>query len=202
MSTNFFITGLPRSRTAWFSTLFMTGGIWCHHDLLGKVHSLAEFNRQMDKGQQSVGDSDSGLVWLWREFRELFPRARWLLIERDVTAAVASLGRAAQGSAWEEQVSEYIATLAVWLPQYQALVEEMLKDSRVSRVAYADLDDYASVAAAWRFLLPDGPALDQERFELLNALRVEVMAEKVPLEGSAQVIEDVKREFQHLTRKD
>lgn len=32
MSKNFFLVGLPRSRTAWFSALFTTGCTVCHHD--------------------------------------------------------------------------------------------------------------------------------------------------------------------------
>jgi len=193
MSTKFFITGLPRSRTAWLANLFTLGGPCgqhCHHDLLGKVESLVEFRRKMNHGA-ATGDSDSGLIWVFRKLREFYPAARWLLIERDPAASVESIRNMADGTPWSQAVSVYTATVDLWLPQYLELFELMLKDSRVARLPYAALENFEDVAAAWRFLLPQSPRLSRERFEFLHPLKVEVVPTKVPLQVAAQVIEEI-----------
>lgn len=190
--TNFFITGLPRSRTAWLANLFTTGAQVCHHDLLGKVDSLAEFELKL-RAAAVAGDADSGLVWIFPKLRELYPAARWLLIERDPADSVASIQRVSDGTPWAQAVSAYTDTLDLWLPQYLELTELMVKDSRVARLPYAALDDFESVAAAWRFLLPQQPRLARARFEFLHPLKVEVVPGKAPLQVAARLIEEIKQ---------
>lgn len=193
--SQFFITGLPRSRTAWLANLFTTGGPcgshqFCHHDLLGKVSSLAEFRRRMQLADHT-GDSDSGLVWIFPKLRELYPAARWILIERDPAESIASVRQVAGGTQWQQAVGAYCDTEELWLPQYVEHTERMLEDNRVARLPYALLDNYESVAAAWRFVCP-GSRLSRDRFELLHPLKVEVMPAKVRLGLSAGLIEEIK----------
>ena len=205
MNSNFFITGLPRSRTAWLANLFTTGcsgqsgtDQFCHHDLLGKVASLDEFKQKMRHcvtatapAGATVGDSDSGLVWIFPKLRELYPAARWLLVQRSSAEVVESVQKVAGGTQWEQQIRVFTESLDVWLPQYLDMTDLMLKDQRVRRLPYTALDDYESVAAAWRFLCPT-TRLSRARFEFLDKLRVEVIPEKVPLSVAASVIEEIR----------
>ncbi len=54
---NFYITGLPRSRTAWFSAYLTTGQVYCHHELAGKVKTLEDYESEMARAQ-FTGNSD------------------------------------------------------------------------------------------------------------------------------------------------
>jgi hypothetical protein len=59
--TPFFITGLPRSRTAWLANFFTTDHSFCYHDIsrVGSVWAILE-----STSSDFVGDSDSGLLTL------------------------------------------------------------------------------------------------------------------------------------------
>lgn len=79
----FFVTGLPRSRTSWFS-LYLD----CEHDLLGRV-TRAQFYEQMPRLN---GLSDSGLMFT--DFQDRWD-APTVIIERDpftVMQSMAALG--------------------------------------------------------------------------------------------------------------
>ena len=75
----FFITGLPRSRTAWMAAFLTDGHVFCHHELLKDCISKQQFYDEMSK--PSVGNSDSGLVFT--DFQERFPESKTVIIERN-----------------------------------------------------------------------------------------------------------------------
>lgn len=59
---NFYITGLPRSRTKWFSAFFMSDDIYCHHEGLNGCGSVDDFEERMSLPFSYVGNSDSSLA--------------------------------------------------------------------------------------------------------------------------------------------
>lgn len=77
----FFVTGLPRSRTAWLANFLTWGDCMCFHDIHGWTHTVLKTMR--DCPAQVVGFSNSVALLMWREFRVAFPQARWVVIERD-----------------------------------------------------------------------------------------------------------------------
>lgn len=79
----FFITGLPRSRTAWFSAMFTaTDDVFCYHDGLNGCKSLEEFKDKLSRRKEPiVGDSDSGLLLV--DLDRHFPGCKKVLIRRD-----------------------------------------------------------------------------------------------------------------------
>jgi hypothetical protein len=91
----FFITGLPRSRTAWLANLLTAAGSFCFHDAVladgsldGAVSVMLE--RLSRRPHESVGDSDSGLLF-WADLaRKRFPDSPFVIIERDPSACLAS----------------------------------------------------------------------------------------------------------------
>ena len=101
--TNFFITGLPRSRTAWMATFISTHPhVHCYHEGLKGCHSKEAFMNRMrpvpldeiEQGRDDllVGNSDSGLPLT--NFQDMFPGAPIVVIWRDfdeVAAAVTKL---------------------------------------------------------------------------------------------------------------
>jgi len=79
----FFVTGLPRSRTAWFSVFLSNGrDRFCYHELLSKCHSREDFYDAMESTEKygEVGNSDCGLPLT--DFQERWPKAPTLIVHR------------------------------------------------------------------------------------------------------------------------
>ena len=84
---NFFITGLPRSRTAWLAAYFTEGNVFCYHDGLKYLNSKEDFydlmhNAHRDYRLEMIGNSDSGLIFT--DFQTRFPGVPTVIIERPV----------------------------------------------------------------------------------------------------------------------
>ena len=84
-----FITGLPRSRTYWFSRYFSACGAPCHHEYLNGLRSKGEFWRSVNNG---FGHSDHMLYIT--DFEQRWPDARRLIIHRPIDEVYASLTKA------------------------------------------------------------------------------------------------------------
>lgn len=56
----FFITGLPRSRTAWFSAFMTASGHPCLHEGMNNCTSLSEYKKKI----RNTSDSNTGLVFI------------------------------------------------------------------------------------------------------------------------------------------
>lgn len=91
----FFITGLPRSRSAWFANLFTWGDSICYHDALcdGLTRSGdAPLKSLYDKleGERPRGHSCSSNVMAWRILDDWFPNAPWVVIDRPFSTTLQS----------------------------------------------------------------------------------------------------------------
>lgn len=88
MTPPIIITGLPRSRTAWFANLLTWGGSLVYHDGFYVSGSGVEKNLQrvIDRLRTGewTGHSDPANVLFWKRLHEEFPRAKWLVIHRDL----------------------------------------------------------------------------------------------------------------------
>lgn len=81
-----FVTGLPRSRTYWFSRYLSLCGAPCHHEYLNGLRSRGEFYQSVANG---VGNSDHMLHIT--DYEERFPDSRRLIIHRPLDEVVRSL---------------------------------------------------------------------------------------------------------------
>ena len=77
---NFCITGLPRSRTAWFAAYFTASGHLCAHEGMRGCNSVSEYYKKMEDYE---GDSNCGAV--------LINCKKTVIIERDPTEVKNSL---------------------------------------------------------------------------------------------------------------
>jgi len=82
---SFFITGLPRSRTKWFSEYFSAAGAPCIHDPVGYC-SREDVYELVEAG---IGISDSGL-WV-TDLVSKYPEVPVVVIERNVTESLYAL---------------------------------------------------------------------------------------------------------------
>ena len=87
---NYFVTGLPRSRTAWFAAYLTAQGGDCIHEGLTFFSHKADFDLLMSKRR---GLSDPGLMFT--DFQERFSGAgsRTVIIHREINEVRKSLKR-------------------------------------------------------------------------------------------------------------
>lgn len=76
-----FLTGLPRSRTAWFANLLTWGDSIVGHDV-----PSAQLMHDFHHGTLS-GHSCASNLLMWRQLHDLFPTARWAVIDRSFMSA-------------------------------------------------------------------------------------------------------------------
>lgn len=87
---NFFITGLPRSRTAWLANFMSSGKSICYHEGIDGCHSIEDYQKKMSiNGYKYIGDSDTGLPIL--DFQPIYPDSPVVIIRRDKQEVAESL---------------------------------------------------------------------------------------------------------------
>ena len=74
---NYFVIGLPRSRTAWLSAFLSQSGVHCHHEGLNGCKSIDEYKKKLGNG----GDSSTGLMMF--NINTMFPDAPIVIIEKN-----------------------------------------------------------------------------------------------------------------------
>lgn len=91
MPKTFFVTGLPRSGTAWMAT-FLSGcpGVTCVHEALRDLDRIEDLPAALPDEPFS-GTADSGLPFFLEEVEAIFPDAPWVLLDRAEAASRASL---------------------------------------------------------------------------------------------------------------
>ena len=173
MNPPFFLTGYPRSRTAWLANFFTTGPVFCHHDGLRGCKDLDALDRKLRmNGRTHVGDSDSALLLFHVELRARYPDAKWVLIERNSHDAIADFNRAFPG------VLNVTETLAAFAELEKGMVE--VRKFAV-RVGFDALNSEDVARRLWDHVLPSVP-FDAARWRMLDGLTVQPMAEKMRYE--------------------
>ena len=89
---NFFITGLPRSGTAWASNFLTWKDSTCYHELLYQIEDISIYNEILDSSSgRFTGDSDTMLVYLLPWIKKEYPDSKFIFIKRDVEEVRKSL---------------------------------------------------------------------------------------------------------------
>jgi hypothetical protein len=177
MKTPFFITGLPRSRTAWLANLFTTDRSLCFHEPVEAPATLFSCYATVQ-----IGISDSMLVLAYRELARTFPTSRWLYVDRDPNGALASFLQFTRPVVGMRE--EIVRTL---FDAHLLRAHEMRADwQRVKTVRFEDLDDPATIQSAWDWCLPEVP-FQRARWEILAKLRVEQILERCMAERGLSV---------------
>lgn len=175
MKNFFFITGFPRSRTAWLANFFTFGKSFCWHDAMRGTLSVSGVADAFKKtATEYVGNSDSGLPFIAAAAKRLFPEARWLIVHRD---------RGTAQSSWEKfygrkpntpEVRVVFDRLEVGLKQ----LPQILAPGSFIECAFEDLQSKLVLEEAWRFLTPGNP-WNPMRCELLDKMNVQQISAKM-----------------------
>lgn len=170
----FFITGLPRSRTAWLAALFNQPeiGVSCIHELLPQSKQIVDMPRVWEKQLKGhslthAGMSSPGLYVYHRELTQWYPEAQWLIVERDPEDVYASTKKL--GLSWggmREQLHISHRHLFSTFGRVKGLM-----------VRYEGLSDPEVIRCIWHRLVPGAP-FDAERALALQGQKI-VNAESV-----------------------
>lgn len=173
----FFITGLPRSMTAWCANLFTTGDSFCYHDGLANCGSLAEFGKKLH-AHEVCGDADSGLAYFYDDLSELYPDAQWAVIRREPADVVASLVAmepyAGLAGFTQQAASDTVSDL---LPH----LDRIASSSRVLTLTTKDLLNREGARALWWHCLRECSIWNTARWTQLRDFRVTVKPEQISL---------------------
>lgn len=164
MRTPFFITGLPRSRSAWLANWLTTDASLVYHDVPLPMDLRGEWRQ--------VGFSGPELAVEYEMINRLYPGARWVVVlrnEADAKAAFIRWAGAYLGGA--EAAFE-----AVWKERVAAIAR-LTTQLNVRTVPFEQLDDPVTARGLWEYLLPD-QAFDADRWRVLNEMNVQQMLQK------------------------
>ena len=89
----FFLTGLPRCRSAWWSNLLTWGESFCWHEgaIIPGMTPIEMRNVTLKSPLNNVGVSDPSLVFHWKRVADTFPNAKWVSVIRNVSESVNSV---------------------------------------------------------------------------------------------------------------
>lgn len=166
MTAPFFITGLPRSRTAWLANWFTTGPTFCYHDRRFEMF-LVERN-----GARRTGFSGPEIVTQAGTIQDLYPDAPWIVVLRNSEKAFASfldVMRRTKIGLPLDQVE------AVWNQRKNEVIHLCARPN-VLPVDFSDLDQETVARRVWAHVLP-GVAFDLERWKLLKEFNVQQQLE-------------------------
>ncbi len=161
--TPFFITGLPRSRTAWLAA-WVSAQKLCLHDV---PPNLTEWATLADG---VCGYSGAELALEYGRLRGSFPDAKWLVVIRDLDEAVKSF------RTWASVAVPDRFDVMGFFRERAALLDQI--EGR--RVRFEDLSDVNTAKGVWDYLMPprpghDGTAstFDSKRFFFFDGLNIQ-----------------------------
>lgn len=168
----FFVTGLPRSRTAWLANFLTCGESFCFHEAIRDADSLDDLKKMLSNSKyRYTGSSDSSLPLFADKVLKIFPDSRLVVIERDSNEVLNSLSKA-----FPEFTSQKIDPQKTMELMVNALKQFKSKYNPLV-IQYEELNDVNVCRKLWNYLLPD-IEFDYERWKLLNLLKVDIQKTK------------------------
>ena len=146
---NFFVAGLPRSRTAWLANFLSYDSFFCFHEGINGCRSMNEYKMKLGT---SYGDSCTGLMIL--DIEKHFPKAPIVIIESDPM----------KSAKYAEK------TYGINNPDYFYKLKDSLDQMNGLRVQYEEIDD--NLEKIWRYL--HGTAYNEERGNMLMKLNIQM----------------------------
>lgn len=170
--TPFFVTGLPRSGTAWMAT-FLSGcpEVTCSHEALRHLEGIKDLPAALPDAPFS-GTADSALPLFLDEVEAMYPDAPWILLDRAETASREAISRFLGGEPAPELYEAVRAPLA--RIREKALVvpfEELtsiVTAGRVLRHIGACRTNLSGVASWWRHMKDLRVEVRREAYENLE----------------------------------
>jgi len=160
----FFITGLPRSRTAWLSNFFTYKDSYCFHELINYGSNYMELHHVMaNRAESYIGTADCGVPFYFDDIVQLSELWRLAIVERDPIDVFNSL-TAFFGTLNDEQKKFFDMSLEKL---------EILKNRYDPHIIkYEDLDNITEIEHLWYHLIP-GLHFDPDRYTMINRMNIQ-----------------------------
>lgn len=164
----FFITGFPRSRTAWLANFLTYKDSFCFHDLSMDRATIQDMKDTLHSLGfcRYAGNSDSALFLYPQDMKALFPDSQYVLIKRDVNEVLASSRKLFPVN------EKWLLDVA-----YPKLIE-FERDFKPLVVKYEDLKDVETCLKIWEHCIPTVP-FNFTRWSMLDRLKVEINDKEV-----------------------
>jgi len=148
-ASNFFVIGLPRSRTAWLANFLTYGDHFCFHEGLNGCHSISEYKQKI----AGCGDSGTGLMMF--DMNTLFPDSPVVIIESNP-------GRS---------IDFMLKTYGAYEPSLIYELWQKLDKIEGLRIRFEDIND--RLEEIWTHLIGDG--FDKRRADMLIKLNIQMV---------------------------
>lgn len=153
----FFIASLPRSRTAWLANFLSFGPAYCFHEPMSYC-PLEDYPRLLESTQTHyAGVADSLNCLVMEQLVDMFPRARIVVIRRDIMAVAESVQKA-----FNVKCSRMLERMNQELDRIEKAYDPLVID-------YEQFD----CAKIWKHLFGNIP-LNRRRLEMLEDFSVTV----------------------------
>lgn len=153
---DFFIFGLPRSRTAWLANLFFTDRVFCFHELL-QIYTPEDLKTLFSGMRDGFGAEYVGVAepapMKSLGLRQIFPECPIVLIERDKKDVLKSLVLAFPKLNMPGTVDGYKRYIDINIEA----ADRLKKMNNVKVVKYDDLAEDAVVRDIWSHCCPGVP---------------------------------------------
>lgn len=146
---NFFVVGLPRSRTAWLANFLTYDNRLCFHEGLNGCQSLEKYREKLGANK---GDSSTGLMLI--DINALYPDAPVLVIESD-----------------GKKTAEFIyKEYGFYAPEAVDFFKSKLRKIKGKRIHVNDIDN--RLEEIWAYLI--GTPFNRQRADLLTGFNVQM----------------------------
>jgi hypothetical protein len=172
MNKPFFITGLPRSRTAWLANYLTTDKTHCYHELIGECDSWQEYQDKLNKNDKVYGDSSSGLIFNIEHFIERYPNSKWICIRRPFADVIFSLEK----KGFSLNSTEMRELENTFKNAYKILYDK----ANISFFAYDELNETKTIEMIWSFCCPSLP-VPIGRAENLQKFNIQIDLSRIPM---------------------
>jgi len=146
--SNFFVVGLPRSRTAWLANFLTYENNFCYHEGIEGCSTLADYKNKLG---ETKGDSCTALMLL--NLNKEFPNAPVLIIEADIKRSVEFSKK----------------TYGKDLTKEMTMLKEQMKFLKGLRIQLENVND--SLEEIWSYLI--GTPYDKKRGDLLKNMNIQ-----------------------------
>ena len=192
--SKFFITGLPRSRTAWLSTFFTGNNCFCYHEVLRISNGFDDaIQKLLNRKEMYVGNSDSSLpIWM-DKIDHILHRSPIVIVERSVDEVTSSLTKVFGKYDYTRPLDLTLEGLEIIKKRYNYI-----------SVDYNKLDEQACLEIIWGFCTPNIP-FDKDKFEILKTINISIDSESfirsLMNEDGTGLKENVKKFNKYVNKK-
>lgn len=165
----FFIFSLPHSRTAWLTNFMTHGNAHCFHEALISCHRVSDLKPIFEGTKKPiVGNADCLNALVADDIMAAFPESRLVVVERN-----------------PDKVEQSLSALGSWNPDMVRWMRNELEQVKAKYapliMPYEALSTPEGCKLVWNYCIgdfSDGTSFDHRRWEMLDALNVQIDLEK------------------------